>query len=115
MTTIFVLMIFLSWNADAVEAFKIQLHDRKMVVESPAKTSVMYAVEIQNLSMNDVIGKFHAAGSDLKFVSVKSSETKSVEFKTNGKHVVHFQPLAPAFQEVELIAGKKTYEIPPQP
>lgn len=115
MKCIFLLLNFFMLNAEAVEAFKIQLHDRKMIVESPAKAGSMYAVEIQNLSMNDVIGKFHAAGNDLKFVSVKSSETKSVEFKTNGKNVVHFQPLAPAFQEVELIAGKKTYEIPPQP
>jgi hypothetical protein len=113
---LFLLLInFLAWDVSAVEAFKIHFHDRKMIVESPAKSGEMYAVELQNLSMNDMVGKFHAGGSDLKFVSVKASEAKSIEFKSNKKNVVYFQPLAPAFQEVELIAGKKTYEIPSQP
>ena len=102
------LALLFSTPAFAVEAFKIELHDRKIV-------SNQYAVIVENLSLNDVVGKFHAAGKDLKFINVKAGLTRTVEFRHVGKGAVRFQPLAPAFQEVELTAGKKTYEIPSQP
>lgn len=99
----------------AVEAFKIDLLDRKIRVTSPAKVGVQYAVIVDNQSLNDSVGKFHAAGVDLKFINVKSGATRTVEFRHSGKESVYFQPLAPAFQQVELAAGKKTYEVPPSP
>ena len=101
-----------SW---AAEAFKIELFDRKMRVESPAKVGTQYSVIIDNQSLNDTIGKFHAAGADLKFVNVKAGSLRSFEFKYASKGTVFFQPLAPAFQQVELIPGKKSYEIPSRP
>lgn len=109
------LALCFSLNALAVETFKIELHDRKIRVEAPKSVAAQYAVIVENLSLNDVVGKFHSAGKDLKFVNVKAGLTKTVEFRHTGKGAVIFQPLAPAFQEVELTAGKKTYEIPPQP
>ena len=107
--------IFFCTPAFALEAFKIELHDRKIRVEAPKSVSSQYSVIVENLSLNDVVGKFHSAGKDLKFVNVKAGLTRTVEFRHAGKGAVRFQPLAPAFQEVELIAGKKSYEIPSQP
>ena len=107
-------MLLLSFNALAVEAFKVELLDRKIRVEAPAKPATQYAVIVDNQSLTDVVGKFHSNGKNLKFINVKAGLTRTVEFRHDGKGVVRFQPLAPAFQEVELIAGKKTYEIPPQ-
>ncbi len=107
-------MLFSSF-AIAGEAFKIELYDRKVRVESPLKMQGQYAVIVENLSMSDVMGKFHAGGKDLKFINVKAGASRSIEFKHQGGDIVRFQPLSPAFQEIELIAGKKNYEIPPKP
>lgn len=104
-----------SLGAAAAEAFKIQVLDRRVVVQSPERVGATYSVEVQNSSLNDLVGKFHANGVDLKFVSVRAGASKVVEFKVTPKAVVAFQPLAPASQQVDLIVGKKTYEIPPKP
>ncbi len=109
------LLILMIPAAFAVEAFRIELHDRKIHVESPVKVGTQYAVIVDNQSLNDTVGKFHSAGVDLKFITVKAGATRSVEFRHTGKENVYFQPMAPAFQQVELIAGKKTYEVPPSP
>ena len=109
------LTMFLTNLALAGEAFKIELYDRKVRVESPLKIQGQYAVIVENLSMSDVVGKFHAGGKDLKFINVKAGATRSIEFQHQGEGIVRFQPLSPAFQEIELTAGKKNYEIPPKP
>ena len=109
------LLLLWSFSALAADAFKVQIHDRSLRVEAPAKVGEQYAVIVENLSLTDAIGKFHAGNQDLKFVNVKAGAVRSVEFRHKGKEVVKFQPMAPAFQEIELIAGKKPYEIPPKP
>ena len=109
------LALFICRPTFAVEAFKIELHDRKIRVEAPKSVASQYSVIVENLSLNDVVGKFHSAGKDLKFVNVKAGLTRTVEFRHLGKGAVRFQPLAPAFQEVELTPGRKSYEIPSQP
>ncbi len=109
-----VFFILISLPALAVDAFKIQLHERNVIVDSPNTISSQYAVIIENSSLSNVIGKFYAGNTDLKFVNVKAGQSKSVEFKNPGKEIVHFRPLAPAFQAIELVAGRKSYEIPPK-
>lgn len=108
------LILFAATSAWADEAFKIQLHDRMIRVESASKSTERFAVIIENLSLSDVTGKFVSAGKDLKFVSIKSTQSKTVEFNHKGNAVVSFQALAPAFQEVSLVFGKGAYEIPPK-
>ena len=108
------LILFSALNAWADGAFKIQLHDRMIRIESPTKSTEQFAVILENLSLSDVTGKFVAGGRDLKFVSVKSTQSKTVEFNHKGNTVVSFQALAPAFQEVSLVFGKGAYEIPPK-
>jgi len=112
---LFVSLSLFASSVSAVEAFKIELHDRRIKVEAPSKVTGQYAVIVENLSLSDVAAKFHAAGKDLKFVNIKSGSSRTVEFKHAGKEAVFFRPLAPAFQEIELVAGKKVYEIPAKP
>jgi hypothetical protein len=98
----------------AQEAFKVQVLDRSVRVEAPARFRPQYAVIVENLSLSDLTGKFLAAGKDLKFVAVKAGQSRSVEFTHDGKFPVRFRPLVPAFQEVTLEFGKGPYEIPPK-
>lgn len=107
-------VFWLCLPAWGLEAFKVQVHDRSVRVEAPAKFRQQYAVVVENLSLSDITGKFLAGGKDLKFVAVKSGESRTVEFTHDGKLPVRFRPLTPAFQEVVLEFGKGPYEIPPK-
>ncbi len=104
----------LSLSAHAIEAFKIQLYDRSIRVEAPPRATGQYAVIVENLSLSDMTGKFVTVGKDLKFISVKSTQSKTIEFNHATGTLVSFQTMAPAFQEVGLVFGKGSYEIPPK-
>lgn len=111
-------MTLLLWalleTAHAQEMFKVQVFDRKMHVEGPAKPRARFAVAVDNQSLSPLTGKFIAGGKDLKFVSVPSGEERIVEFQHEGTTPVRFRPLSPPFQEAVLEFGKRPYEIPPQ-
>ena len=114
MRFLWVMMTLMSSTAWGVESFRIQLHDRMIRVEAPAKPTAQYAVIVENLSLSDITGKFSAGGKDLKFISVKTTQTKTLEFIHKGNTPVSFKCLAPGFQEVLLVFGKGAYEIPPK-
>ena len=95
-----------------VETFVVQVKDRSMAVLSPKTKKTIFTVLVENRSLSDQIGKFTVEGKLLKFISVKSGETESVEIENKASANVVFVPVSPAFQEVELIFGKKAYEIP---
>lgn len=94
------------------EGFIVQINDRSMYVLSPDKKKPMYAVIVENRSLSDQVGKFIVGGKILKFVSVKSGKTETVEIENKTDASVVFVPVSPAFQEVPLVFGKKAYEIP---
>lgn len=83
-----------------------------MKVSSPSKKSNVLTVLLENRSLSDQVGKFMIKGKNLKFVSVASGKNETVEIQNKEGAQVYFVPLSPAFQEVELIFGKKAYEIP---
>lgn len=95
-----------------VETFVVQVKDRSMSVLSPNNKRALFSVLVENRSLSDQLGKFTIEGKLLKYVSVKSGETESVEIENKSSSSVIFVPVSPAFQEVELIFGKKAYEIP---
>lgn len=95
------------------ESFVVSVHDRIVKIESPIKVGKIYSVIVENKSLSDLVAKFHSNGEDLRFVSVKSNSSKSVEFSHQTKNEVIFKILSPAFQELVLEAGKKSYEVPP--
>ncbi len=94
------------------EAFIIYVTDDSMKVLSPLAHRPLFSVIIDNKSLTDQVGKFTARGKNLKFVSVKSGQAETVEIENRGKDPVTFVPVSPAFQEVDLLFGKKAYEIP---
>jgi hypothetical protein len=94
------------------EGFIIQINDRSMYVLSPEKKKIMYSVIVENRSLSDQVGKFIVGSKILKFVSVKSGKTESVEIENKSTSPVVFFPVSPSFQEVPLNFGKKAYEIP---
>lgn len=94
------------------EGFIIQINDRSMYVLSPDKKKNIFSVIVENKSLSDQIGKFTVGNKILKFVSVQSGKTESVEIENKSQSPVVFVPVSPAFQEVPLNFGKKAYEIP---
>lgn len=94
------------------ESFIVQINDRSMYVLSPQKKKNMFSVIVENKSLSDQIGKFVAGNKTLKFVSVQSGKTETVEIENKTSAPVVFIPVSPAFQEVPLVFGKKAYEIP---
>ena len=110
----FILLSLFSFYAQSVsnEAFVIQIHDRSMSVVTPETKRTLFSVIVENRSMSDQVGKFTSNGRNLKFVSVKPGKSETVELENKTSSQVVFVPVSPAFQEVELIFGKKAYEIP---
>jgi hypothetical protein len=108
------LFLLLSFSAFAGsnEAFVIQINDRSMNVATPDLKRQLFSVIVENRSLSDQIGKFTSNGKILKFVSVKAGASETVEIENKTASQVIFVPVSPAFQEVELIFGKKAYEIP---
>ena len=114
----FCLLLFLPLFAQAVapqsEVFVIQVMDRKMSVLSPDKERKLFSVIVENRSLSDQVARFEARGRLLKYISVPSGKSESVEIENTSGAPVTFVPVSPAFQDVELIFGKKAYEVPPQ-
>jgi hypothetical protein len=106
------LLPVLSFAQIKTEGFIIQINDRSMSVLSPEKKKVLFSVLIENKSLSDQVGKFIVGDKILKFVSVKSGKTETVEIENKSTSAVTFVPVSPAFQEVPLYFGKKAYEIP---
>lgn len=111
----FVFMILLPLFAYAqvkTEGFIVQINDRSMSVLSPEKKKAMFTVIVENRSLSDQVGKFVIGNKILKFVSVQSGKSETVEIENKSSTPVSFVPVSPAFQEVPLLFGKKAYEIP---
>lgn len=105
----FPLMVF---SQVKTEGFIIQVNDRSVSVLSPEKKNTLFSVIIENRSLSDQVGKFIVGSKILKFVSVASGKSETVEIENKSQTPVVFVPVSPAFQEVPLLFGKKAYEIP---
>lgn len=96
------------------EGFIVQVNDSFMYVVSPEKKKNMFSVIVENRSLSDQVGNFIVGNKILKYVSVKSGKSETVEIENKTSSPVVFVPVSPAFQEVPLVFGKKAYEIPPK-
>lgn len=113
MKFLFLLLLpMFAWAQVKTEGFIVQINDRSMTVLSPEKKKNMFTVIVENRSLSDQIGKFVIGSKILKFVSVQSGKTETVEIENKTSSPVVFVPVSPAFQEVPLQFGKKAYEIP---
>lgn len=111
------LFLFVTMTAAAdqkTESFIIQINDRSLKVVSPEVPRKLFAVVVENGSLSNQVGKFTINGQAVKFVSVLSGRSETVEIENRSGSAVTFVPVSPAFQDVELKFGKKAYEIPPK-
>ena len=116
---IIILCFFISVKVHAREVsdtFVVRIFGDRVKVISPTKYSKNLSVIVENKSYADLLGKVVTKqGQLIDFVSVPAESFKVVDLKNlkKGEEVL-FVPLAPAFQEVELVVGREVYEIPPQ-
>ncbi|MBT5095266.1 MAG: hypothetical protein HOM21_13530 [Halobacteriovoraceae bacterium] len=97
------------------EAFIVKVFHQKVKVLSPAVMKKMQAIIVENKTLVKLIGKVeNHRGKILGFVSIAPGKFQSLEFKMNKGIKYFFIPMAPASQEIELLIGKKSYEIPPK-
>lgn len=113
---VFLLLVLpaLSVSAAKTETFIIQVMDRKISVISPENERKLFSVIVENRSLSDQVARFESKGKLLKYISIPSGRSESIEIENTAGTPVVFVPVNPAFQEVELIFGKKAYEVPSQ-
>lgn len=95
-------------------SFILKLNDSSIKVSAPAKKIKMFTVVIENNSLSHQIAKIVSGTDSIKYLRIDSGKSQTVEIENKGDNPVYFVPLSPAFQEIELKFGKKSYEIPPQ-
>lgn len=112
MRLILFLLPVLAFAAPSTDVFIIQVMDRRMTVLSPDKEKKLFSVIVENRSLSDQVARFQVNGKLLKYISVPSGKSESVEIENTSGSPVTFIPVSPAFQDVELTFGKKAYEVP---
>ena len=108
------LLFIISSSAIAQESFSIEFHDRFIKVNAPEKAKKSFSAIIHNHSQTVLLGKFATNSENLKFIQLSPDESRPVEFLVRNGDTVRFVALSPAAQSVDLIFGKKTYEVPAQ-
>lgn len=100
---------------ESLDGFLVSAYDDRFKVISPEKFKANMEVIVENKTLVRLIGKLVLNNKDsVNFIAVDSEQYKTVNVKLKKGDVLHFVPLTPAFQEVELIVGNKIYEIPPK-
>lgn len=100
---------------ESLDGFLVSAYDDRFKVISPEKFKANMEVIVENKTLVRLIGKLVLNNKvSVNFIAVDSEQYKTVNVKLKKGDVLHFVPLTPAFQEVELIVGNKIYEIPPK-
>lgn len=100
---------------ESLNGFLVTGHDDRFRVISPDKFKSPMEVIVENKTLVRLIGKVMVNNkTNAGFASVESDKYQRIMVPIKKGDVLHFIPLSPAFQEVELIVGNKTYEIPPK-
>ncbi len=97
------------------DAFIVDIFDKKIKVLSVSKYTKGLNVIISNRMLTKLVGQVVTdGGKSISFVAIAPGKYQSVTIDEIKEQRVFFVPLVPAFQEVELVLGKKSYEIPPK-
>ena len=100
---------------ESLDGFLISAFDDRYKVVSPEKFKDKMEIIVENKTLVRLIGKVVLNNSkSISFVSIDPEKYQKLLVNLKKGDIVHFYPLSPAFQEVELIVGNKTYEIPPK-
>lgn len=108
----------LTFEAGAIESlggFLVSGYDDRFRVVSPEKYKSPMEVIIENKTLVRLIGKVLVNSKTVAgYVSVEPEKYQKIMVNLKKGDILHFVPLSPSFQEVELIVGNKIYEIPPK-
>ena len=111
-------VLLFSLRAYAIEShdgFLVSAYDDRFKVVSPEKFKPSMEVIIENKTLVRLIGKLTLNHDRIiNFSSVEPEKYQRVMVTLKKGDILHFVPMSPAFQEVELIVGNKIYEIPPK-
>ncbi|AUN98056.1 hypothetical protein DOM21_10995 [Bacteriovorax stolpii] len=100
---------------ESLDGFLVSAYDDRFRVISPEKFKNSMEVIIENKTLVRLIGKLTInKQTNASMVSIDPEKYQRAVVKLKKGDILHFVPLSPAFQEVELIVGNKTYEIPPK-
>jgi len=95
--------------------FVVSAYDDRFRVISPEKFRSPMEVIVENKTLVRLIGKVIINNkTNAGFTSIETDKYQRIMVNLKKGDLLHFVPLSPAFQEVELIVGNKTYEIPPK-
>ena len=118
MKTLFKLCLFFclippAFGIESLDGFLVSAFDDRFKVVSPAKYKTDMEVIIENKTLVRLVGKLLVNNQkSVQFVSVDPEKYQKLIVKLKKGDILHFVPLSPSFQEVELIIGNKNYEIP---
>ncbi len=114
---IFLLLLFSSniFSIESLDGFLVSAYDDRFRVVSPEKFKPLMEIVIENNSLVRLIGKLIINQKKVVgYASIEPSKFAKLSTSLKKGDILHFIPLSPAFQEVELIIGNKVYEIPPK-
>lgn len=95
--------------------FIVRSLDNRFEVISPTKYRPKMEVVIENKTNLRMLGRIMINRSrNIEYVSIEAGEYKKYVVDLKKNDILHYLPLNPAFQEIELIVGNKFYEIPPK-
>jgi len=95
--------------------FIVRSLDNRFEVISPNKYQAKMEVVIENKTNMRMLGRIMINRSrNIEYVSIEAGEYKKYVVDLKKNDILHYFPLNPAFQEIELIVGNKFYEIPPK-
>lgn len=115
---LFFSLVFLPTISHSIEIFDnflVSAFDDRYKIVSPQKFKPNMEVVVENKTLVRLIGKLVVNQSKtVGYVSIEPDKYQKLNVVLKKTDVLHFYPLSPAFQEVELIVGNKNYEIPPK-
>lgn len=104
-----------SFSYEKSEAFIVVASPKNFKVIAPTEHHNKISVIIKNSMLSNLVGKIiFEKNKKVIPVSIKKGSRKSytLEFAKGDKPMLI--PLSPPFQKVELLIGKRPYEIPPK-
>jgi hypothetical protein len=100
---------------DKDDVFLVKVFDQSIKVTSPPKHLPFLSIIVENNTLVTLLGKVQTSTKNvIGFITVKPNSFQSLPLRIKEGERIFFIPMAPPFQEVELIIGNKTYEIPPK-
>ncbi len=104
-----------AYSYEKADAFIVEALSGHYKVLSPVKVGDKISLIVVNQTLHKLRGKLQEnTSTDIAYLSISPGKSESIEFRFDKASKYYFVPLSPAFQEVELKIGEKSYEVPAQ-